>query len=86
MISHSYHEAHIKLGKYKEGLVVVNGLLVDDPLNPVLNLYKAQFLQKLARIDEAKESLGLVIDVFRASDQRYKYTIIAKEVASELGI
>ena len=86
MISKSYYEAHMKLGKYKEGLVVINEFLADDPLNPVLNLYKAQFLQKLNKTNDAKNALELVVEVFRASDQRYKYTIIAKELASELGV
>ena len=86
MISKSYYDAHLKLNKYNEGLVVINDLLKDDPLNPVLNLYKAQFYQKLNKTKEAKETLELVLDVFRASDQRYKYTIRANDLAVELGI
>ena len=86
MISNRYFDAHMDIGKFEEGLTVVNKLLEDDPLHPVINLYKAQFLAKLNKTNEAKETLGLVIDVFRNSDQRYKYTIIAKEFANELGL
>ena len=86
MVSNNYHETHMKLGMFDEGLVVVNDLLADDPLNPMLRLYKAQFLNKLGKSSEAKSALEPVMDVFNKGDQRYVYTAKAKSLASSLGI
>lgn len=86
MVSITYHETHFKLGKYKEGLVVVNELLEQDPLNPIVNLYKARFLNKLNNKKESKEALNLVLKVFKDSDQRCIYTKDAITLANELGM
>jgi tetratricopeptide (TPR) repeat protein len=86
MVSNSYHEAHLKLGKYKEGLVIVNELLEQDPLSPIVNLYKARFLNKLNNKKESKEALGLVLKVFKDSDQRCTFTKDAIALANEFGM
>lgn len=86
MISNSYHDAHIILGKYTEGLEVVNDILKDDPLNPVLNYYKSLFLSKLGKDKDAKDALQPYMKIFKESDQRYKYTKKALELASQLGL
>lgn len=86
MLSTSYHEAHLKLGMYDEGLEVVNDLLKQDPQSPIFNLFKAEFLNKLNDKKAAKDVLNLVMKVFNDSDPRCIYTKQANILAEELGI
>lgn len=86
LISLNYLECYLKLDQYKEGLKTTDGFLKEDPLNPLFNLYKTIFLEKLGNESEAKKILQSVMPIFRASDQRYKMTKVANELAEKLGV
>jgi len=85
-VSVNYFESHLKLGKYEEGLELMNDILKEDSLNPSYLYYKSKFLTELDKKSEAKETLSKVIDVFKEGDPRAIEVKNALELASELGM
>ncbi len=86
MISSNFHETHLKLGKNKEGLEIIDKLLEEDPLHPINNLFKSKFLTNLDEKSKAKVTLNKVIDVFREADPRCIYVKDAVELAETLDL